>query len=242
MNWYANWFNSHYYHILYNNRDEKEAEFFIDNLIKRLNLVTPSKLIDIACGKGRHATYFNTKGFDVTGVDLSQNSIEHAIRQSIKKKNLSFKVHDMRELYKANHFDVATNLFTSFGYFEDETDEQKAINSISQSLKANGLLIIDVMNVNKVVDNLVVKEQKIIQSITFNIKRKVEDHYIIKDIEILDSNKKYEFQEKVKALNLDRFTTFVNEAGLKIIDIFGNYSLDRFDTKKSNRLILICKK
>ena len=66
MNWYANWFNSHYYHILYNNRDEKEAEFFIDNLIKRLNLVTPSKLIDIACGKGRHATYFNTKGFDVT--------------------------------------------------------------------------------------------------------------------------------------------------------------------------------
>ncbi|MDC1069276.1 class I SAM-dependent methyltransferase [Flavobacteriales bacterium] len=242
MNWYANWFNSHYYHILYNNRDEKEAEFFIDNLIKRLNLVTPSKLIDIACGKGRHATYFNTKGFDVTGVDLSQNSIEHAIRQSIKKKNLSFKVHDMRELYKANHFDVATNLFTSFGYFEDETDEQKAINSISQSLKANGLLIIDFMNVNKVVDNLVVKEQKIIQSITFNIKRKVEDHYIIKDIEILDSNKKYEFQEKVKALNLDRFTTFVNEAGLKIIDIFGNYSLDRFDTKKSNRLILICKK
>ena len=242
MNWYANWFNSHYYHILYNNRDEKEAEFFIDNLIKRLNLVTPSKLIDIACGKGRHATYFNTKGFDVTGVDLSQNSIEYAIRQSIKKKNLSFKVHDMRELYKANHFDVATNLFTSFGYFEDETDEQKAINSISQSLKANGLLIIDFMNVNKVVDNLVVKEQKIIQSITFNIKRKVEDHYIIKDIEILDSNKKYEFQEKVKALNLDRFTTFVNEAGLKIIDIFGNYSLDRFDTKKSNRLILICKK
>ena len=242
MNWYANWFNSHYYHILYNNRDEKEAEFFIDNLIKRLNLVTPSKLIDIACGKGRHATYFNTKGFDVTGVDLSQNSIEHAIRQSIKKKNLSFKVHDMRELYKANHFDVATNLFTSFGYFEDETDEQKAINSISQSLKANGLLIIDFMNVNKVVDNLVVKEQKIIQSITFNIKRKVEDHYIIKDIEILDSNKKYEFQEKVKALNLDRFTTFVNEGGLKIIDIFGNYSLDRFDTKKSNRLILICKK
>ena len=242
MNWYANWFNSHYYHILYNNRDEKEAEFFIDNLIKRLNLVTPSKLIDIACGKGRHATYFNTKGFDVTGVDLSQNSIEHAIRHSIKKKNLSFKVHDMRELYKANHFDVATNLFTSFGYFEDETDEQKAINSISQSLKANGLLIIDFMNVNKVVDNLVVKEQKIIQSITFNIKRKVEDHYIIKDIEILDSNKKYEFQEKVKALNLDSFTTFVNEAGLKIIDIFGNYSLDRFDTKKSNRLILICKK
>ncbi|MDA7578641.1 class I SAM-dependent methyltransferase [Flavobacteriales bacterium] len=242
MNWYTNWFNSHYYHILYNNRDEKEAEFFIDNLIKRLNLVTPSKLIDIACGKGRHATYFNTKGFDVTGVDLSQNSIEHAIRQSIKKKNLSFKVHDMRELYKANHFDVATNLFTSFGYFEDETDEQKAINSISQSLKANGLLIIDFMNVNKVVDNLVVKEQKIIQSITFNIKRKVEDHYIIKDIEILDSNKKYEFQEKVKALNLDCFTAFVNEAGLKIIDIFGNYSLDRFDIKKSNRLILICKK
>lgn len=242
MNWYTSWFNSHYYHILYKNRDEKEAEFFIDNLIERLNLATTNKLIDIACGKGRHATYFNKKGYDVTGIDISQKSIEHAMLQSTKKKGLIFKVHDMREVYKANYFDVATNLFTSFGYFENESDEQRAINSISKSIKSNGILIIDFMNVNKVINNLVTKEQKIVQGITFNIKRRVEDNYIIKEIEILDDNKKYEFQEKVKAFTLNCFTTFVNEAGLEIIDIFGNYSLDRFDTKKSNRLILICKK
>ena len=65
MNWFKNWFNSPYYHILYKNRDIKEAELFIDNLINKLKLKKTSKLIDIACGKGRHACYFNKKGFDV---------------------------------------------------------------------------------------------------------------------------------------------------------------------------------
>ena len=54
MSWFINWFDSPYYHILYKNRDEKEAEFFIENLVQYLNLKKRSKLLDIACGKGRH--------------------------------------------------------------------------------------------------------------------------------------------------------------------------------------------
>ena len=75
MSWFVNWFDSPYYHLLYKNRDEKEAQVFIDNLIEKLQLKKGSKLIDIACGKGRHATYFNKKGMNVVGVDLSKNSI-----------------------------------------------------------------------------------------------------------------------------------------------------------------------
>ena len=240
MSWFAHWFDSPYYHTLYKNRDEKEAQHFIDNLIAHLQIKKDSKLIDIACGKGRHATYFNSLGLDVVGIDLSPNSIASAKKN--ENETLQFSVHDMREIYQKNHFDVVTNLFTSFGYFDNEKDEQRAINAMATNLKPEGVLIIDFMNAEKVITNLVANEQKIIDGITFNITRKTESNHIIKDIEILDKVIKQHFQEKVKALTLDDFSNFISKAGLKIIDIFGNYMLEGFDDITSDRLILICKK
>ncbi len=240
MSWFVNWFDSPYYHTLYKNRDEKEAQVFIDNLITHLQIPKRSKIIDIACGKGRHATYFNQKGMNVKGVDLSHNSIAAATKN--ENATLQFEVHDMREIYQENGFDVVTNLFTSFGYFEKDEDEQKAITAMANNLNSEGILIIDFMNVKKVITNLVLNEQKVIDKITFNIKRKVESGHIIKDIEIIDSLKKQKFQEKVKAITLADFSEFIIGAGLKIIDIFGNYKLEDFNATSSDRLILICKK
>ena len=240
MSWFSTWFDSPYYHLLYKNRDEKEAQVFIDNLIEKLQLKKGSKLIDIACGKGRHATYFNKKGMNVVGVDLSPNSIASAKQN--ENNNLQFSVHDMREVYKENHFDIVTNLFTSFGYFENKDDEQKAINAMAENLKSDGVLIIDFMNIKKIIANLISSEKKTIDSITFNIKRSVQNNHIIKDIEIIDDNETQHFQEKVKAITLADFSAFVSNVGLNIIDIFGNYKLDDFDATISDRLILICKK
>ena len=240
MSWFANWFDSPYYHTLYKNRDEKEAQVFIDNLIDYLQIHKGSKLIDIACGKGRHAKYFNKKGMDVVGVDLSQNSINTAIKD--ENKNLQFLAHDMRENYQENAFDVVTNLFTSFGYFENNKDEQKAINAMANNLKKEGMLIIDFMNAKKVIANLVLNEQKTINNIQFDITRQVKDGYILKDIRITDGKEEQQFQEKVKAITLADYSEFITNAGLKIIDIFGNYKLDNFYEKISDRLILICKK
>jgi len=240
MSWFANWFDSPYYHTLYKNRDEKEAQVFIDNLIDYLQIPKGSKLIDIACGKGRHAKYFNKKGMDVVGVDLSQNSINTAIKD--ENKNLQFLAHDMRENYQENAFDVVTNLFTSFGYFENNKDEQKAINAMANNLKKEGILIIDFMNAKKVIVNLVLNEQKTINNIQFDITRQVKDGFILKDIRITDGKEEQQFQEKVKAITLADYSEFIINAGLKIIDIFGNYKLDNFDEKISDRLILICKK
>ena len=240
MSWFANWFDSPYYHTLYKNRDEKEAQVFIDNLIDYLQIHKGSKLIDIACGKGRHAKYFNKKGMDVVGVDLSQNSINTAKKD--ENKNLQFSVHDMGENYQENAFDVVTNLFTSFGYFENNKDEQKAINAMANNLKKEGILIIDFMNAKKVIANLVLKEQKTINNIQFDITRQVKDGFILKDIRITDGKEQQQFQEKVKAITLADYSEFITNAGLKIIDIFGNYKLDNFDEEISDRLILICKK
>jgi len=240
MSWFANWFDSPYYHTLYKNRDEREAQVFIDKLIDYLQIPKGSKLIDIACGKGRHAKYFNQKGMDVVGVDLSPNSINTAKKD--ENKNLQFSVHDMRENYQEETFDVVTNLFTSFGYFEDNKDEQKAINAMASNLKEEGLLIIDFMNAKKVIDHLVLNEQKTIDGIQFEITRQVKDGYILKDIRITDEKEEQQFQEKVKAITLADYSEFITNAGVKIIDIFGNYKLDNFDEKISDRLILICKK
>ena len=240
MSWFTSWFDSLYYHTLYKNRDEKEAQAFIDNLVAHLQIKKGSKLIDIACGKGRHAKYFNQKGMDVVGVDLSPNSISAAKKD--KNTTLNFAVHDMREVYQKNNFDVVTNLFTSFGYFEDTKDEQKAINAMASNLKLEGILIIDFMNVKKVITNLVPEEQKTIDGILFNITRKVENGHIIKDIEIINGTEKQHFQEKVKAITLADYSDFISKSGIKIIDIFGNYKLDSFNENIADRLILICKK
>ena len=240
MSWFANWFDSPYYHTLYKNRDEREAQVFINNLIDYLQIPKGSKLIDIACGKGRHAKYFNQKGMDVVGVDLSLNSIKTAKKD--ENKNLQFSLHDMRENYQEDTFDVVTNLFTSFGYFENNKDEQKAINAMASNLKKEGLLIIDFMNAKKVIANLVLNEQKKIDGIQFDIIRQVKDGYVLKDICITDEKEQQQFQEKVKAITVDDYSEFIDTAGLKIIDIFGNYKLDDFDEEISDRLILICKK
>ena len=84
MSWFINWFDSPYYHLLYKDRDEKEAKIFIDNLVSYFQIPRKSTLLDVACGKGRHAIYFNTKGMNVFGIDLSKKSIQIAQKNNNK--------------------------------------------------------------------------------------------------------------------------------------------------------------
>ncbi len=77
MSWFKEWFNTPYYHILYKDRDFVEAENFIRNLTQDLQLSKDSKIIDLACGKGRHSVFLQQLGYEVLGVDLSEESIEH---------------------------------------------------------------------------------------------------------------------------------------------------------------------
>jgi len=238
--WFEQWFDSPYYHLLYKNRDEVEAEKFIKNLIAFLQPPSGSIMLDVACGKGRHSIYLNKLGYNVDGFDLAENSIIVAKKQ--EAKNLKFYVNDIRKPLKINHYNYAFNLFTSFGYFEDETDNLLAIYAISESLKTDGILVLDFMNVTKVVNNLQEKETKIINDNTFLIKRSFFNNFIIKDIDINDKGITHHFQEKVKAITLADFRTYFNAANLKIEAIFGNYNLTSFDEKISDRLIVIAKK
>src|SRR5690606_4994425 len=98
------------------NRDEQEAQSFIEKLLNHLQPPASSKMLDIACGDGRHAVQLADYGYNVTGIDLSHLSIEKA--KASENDHLEFHVHDMRMPFYINYFDYAFNFFTSFGYFE----------------------------------------------------------------------------------------------------------------------------
>jgi len=239
MKWFETWFDSKYYHILYKHRDEKEAIKFLDNITQYLN-ITKGKILDVGCGKGRHAKYFNELGFNVVGIDLSLNSIAKA--KLNETQDLKFYKFDMRNVFKENSFNLVTNLFTSFGYFDNSLDEQKTINAMVKNLKKDGILIIDFMNVKKIINNLVSKESKKINSVEFDITRELKDNYILKNITINDQDISLKFQEKVHALTLIDFSKMLQKASMSIVDIFGNYNLDDFNALQSDRLILIARK
>lgn len=237
-NWFASWFDTPYYHILYKDRDEAEAQHFMDNLTHYLNLPEDAKILDLACGKGRHSMYLNTLGFDVTGADLSENSIAEASAAANDK--LHFKVHDMRLPFEEK-FDAVFNLFTSFGYFENDKDNLTTLKAIHDSLSEYGFAVIDFMNTNYVINNLVPEEVKTVEDIDFHIKRYVKDNHIYKEIDFEDKGQKFHFTEKVKALTLNDFEQMMEEAGIYLLDVFGDYKLRKFYKNDSERLIMIFK-
>lgn len=237
-NWFASWFDTPYYHILYKDRDYAEAQHFMDNLTHYLNLPEDAKILDLACGKGRHSVYLNQLGFDVTGADLSENSITAA--SEFTNEKLHFKVHDMREPFEEK-FDAVFNLFTSFGYFESDDDNLTTLKAIKESLTEYGFAVIDFMNVNYIINNLVPEEVKTVEGIAFHIKRYVKDNHIFKEIDFEDKGQKFHFTEKVKALTLDDFEQMMEEAGIFLLDVFGDYKLRKFFKNDSERLIMIFK-
>src|SRR6185437_2735974 len=92
--WFENWFGSPFYKILYQNRDNLEAQAFVENLINYFKPLPNSRMLDIACGEGRYAVQLAEKGYDVTGIDLSRSSIEKA--KTCENDHLHFYVQDMR--------------------------------------------------------------------------------------------------------------------------------------------------
>ena len=237
-NWFESWFDTEYYHILYKERNDEEAQLLMDNLTHYLNLPEEAKILDLACGKGRHAIYLNSLDYDVTGADLSENSIAEASKFANDK--LHFKVHDMREPFEEK-YDAIFNLFTSFGYFDDDADNYKTIKAIHNSLTETGFAVIDFMNVDYVLENLVANEIKTVDGIDFHIKRYLKDGHIYKEIDFEDKGEKFHFTEKVQALRLEDFEKMMEEAGIYLLDIFGDYKLRKFFKTQSERLIMIFK-
>ena len=237
-NWFSTWFDTPYYHILYKNRNDEEAQAFMDNITHYLNMPENGTILDLACGKGRHSIYLNKLGYNVTGVDLSENSI--AIAKESSNETLQFKTHDMREPMNET-YDAVFNLFTSFGYFDTHEDNIKTLKAIKESINEYGFGVIDFFNADFIIENLVAEETKEIDGITFHIKRSVENKKIIKEIRFEDKGESFFFTEKVSAFTLADFEAMMEEAGIYLLEIFGDYKLRKFYKTQSERLILLFK-
>lgn len=238
--WFEEWFDSPYYHLLYKHRDNEEAACFIDLLCSFLKLQPGQKVLDAACGKGRHSIHLNHKGLDVTGIDLSTESIRYA--SQYENETLQFYVHDIRHVFRINYFDLVLNLFTSFGYFHTGHQDQLAMNSFAAALKPGGQLVLDFLNAEKTIRTLIPAEKKKVGDIEFDITREVKSGFITKHIRFSDKGKNHHFTENVKVLQAGDFEKYFRHSGLKILHLFGNYQLEPFDTWLSDRMIFICQK
>ncbi len=237
--WYEAWFDSPYYHILYKNRDGEEAKKLLNNLVRILELKRDMQVMDLCCGKGRHARYLNSIGFNVTGIDLSPHNIEFCKKSG--NDSLHFYEHDMREVFRANYFDAVFNLFTSFGYFADDNDNQLSIQAAANSLKPNAYFVIDFLNVARVESDLMPYEIKMLGELEFHIRKKVENGFIYKRISVVDGAKETTYTEQVRTLKLNDFERYFKNARLKLIHTFGDYDMN-YHQNSSNRLLLIAQK
>jgi cyclopropane fatty-acyl-phospholipid synthase-like methyltransferase len=237
--WFESWFDTRYYHLLYRNRDEREAVDFLDKLFGHVALSKGAEVLDLACGKGRHAVYMAKKGLNVTGYDLSPSNISEADR--LAHAHLHFYIRDMRDDLGKEKFDAVFNLFTGFGYFESDEENFSVFKRIYEALKPGGLFIFDYLNAEC---SHLFTEQNLrqniegIEFITSKIRR---GKKVIKEIEVTDVGKKFHFREEVTLYKAPEIEAALIRLGFQDLQKFGDYTLGVY-TAQSPRLVIICRK
>ena len=238
--WFINWFNSKYYHILYQSRNKNEANDFIKTIISTLSLKSNNSVLDLGCGNGRHSISLSNHFKLVHGIDISSENI--SLANENKKENLKFFISDMRNFNTNTKYEYIFNLFTSFGYFKKNEDNIKVLKSCYHHLKKNGLIFIDFLNseqIKRTINGL--KETKNISGIKFNIHKEIINDYVVKKIEINDGEATYNFKEKVQLFKIEDFKKMFEISGFEIISSYGDYQMNPYDPN-SSRLILCAKK
>jgi SAM-dependent methyltransferase len=233
---------------LYKHRDERDAKKILSLILKTIRIPENATILDLACGNGRHSLLFAKMGFKTSGIDISDFLISEANKLLDKKNNkiknnLSFEIKDMRKLSHKREFDLVVNLFSSFGYFEKDFENEKVIKSVANALKPNGYFILDFLNSEYVINNLVPFSVTKIKNIVIYQIRTIKNNFVVKEIIIHDKLKKINsrFTEKIRLFNYQDFKRMFNKYGLKIIRKFGDYEGNEYDSKKSHRLIIFSK-
>lgn len=240
--WFKTWFDSAYYHKLYQARDDQEASRFIDALISFLQPAAGAHMLDLACGNGRHSKHLAQKGFVVTGLDLARSSIRDA--KKWETPILQFRQHDMRQPFGTNCYDYIFNFFTSFGYFKDDGENNTVVSNIAAALKNNGVVLFDYLNVAHAEKGLVPVEEKGLDGTLYHINRWSTDAFFYKRIAVHDAGMRQplEYVEKVAKFTVTDFERFFAQHSLQSEQVFGDYNLNPYDTENSKRLIILARK
>lgn len=244
MDWFEEWFDSPLYEKLYSNRDEEEARQLIAFLEQTLQLNNCSSILDLGCGRGRHSITLAQDGYQVKGVDLSVEAIKTASSKAkeLALDNVSFEVRDMRNPLSQT-FDAIVNLFTTFGYFEQDDENALVLDSVVKMLKKEGVFVLDYLNAEKVKRSYEPEEEGEFHDIHYQIKRYVQDGAIHKDIIFTGNglNDSRTYSERVKLYGLKWFKSEMSKRNLEILDVAGDYQGGDFDRESSPRLLIISK-
>jgi len=117
----------------------------VDNLIALLEIAPGAHILDLCCGVGRHSLELARRGFRVTGVDRTPAYLRRAAEQAeAESLEIEFVEEDMRSFCRPDAFDVVTNLFTSFGYFEDQDDDRQVVANVYRSLRSGGAFLLEI--------------------------------------------------------------------------------------------------
>lgn len=180
--WWQTLFDEKYLKTYVDILNPEAAKQQVSFIIKKLNLKKGAKILDLACGHGRHAIELARRGYDVTGLDYSKHFINIA-RETAKKFKIDVKFvqGDMRRLSHVNKFDAVINMFTSFGYFDDENDNIKVLNKIARALKPGGKFLIDLNNAVRTIINMVEEGKKVKKTrfLTINKKDKLSNGLVV---------------------------------------------------------------
>lgn len=246
--WYVSWFNTEDYLDLYRHRDEHDAKKILQLILKHIRLKKDAEILDLACGAGRHSILFAKKGFRVTGIDLSKYLISLAKKKlngeyRKYRDRLKFEIKDMKHFSKPGKFELAVNLFTSFGYFESNKDNESVIKCVAESLKKGGYFVLDFLNKEYLMRNLraysIDKEKKKILIQT----RDISGNFVNKNILIVNKQNSHyvfkTFNERIRLYSLRGFKKMFRKHRLKLFKLFGDYEGNAYDEKTSPRLILI---
>ena len=242
--WYKDWFLDANYTVVYEHRDDREAEQIMDLIEQTIGCDTNRRILDLACGSGRHAISFAKRGYkDVTGVDLSPALLADG---EVAARKLGFYIRflerDMRDVPQEK-FDLAVNLFTSFGYFDKDEENAEVIVNVAQALNDDGYFVIDFLNSHHVRKHLVAHDERLLPGgKRLEQLRWIEDGRVEKRLLIRDAEEAHEYAESVRLFELKDFERIFSTAGLQLKHVFGSYAGEPFDMELSSRLIMFAKK
>lgn len=235
--WYEESFGEDYL-IVYKHRDFGGARKEVDRMISWLDLPSGSKVLDLCCGMGRHSLVLAEAGYEVTGVDLSEALLREA-RSQKGAEQVTWLRSDMRKLPLAGGFDAVVNLFTSFGYFEEDEEQVKVLCEIHRMLKPGGKFIIDYLNPAHVIRNLVPHSTREDGENLIDESRRIESGYVKKDIILTTKSDSAprKYHERVKLYPLEKFQEMIEKAGLQLEAVHGSYEEEAYDAESSTRMI-----
>lgn len=218
--WFEEWFGEDYLRI-YHHRDEEEAEHAIELIVSNLPGRQINSVLDLGCGAGRHTNVLFERWWTV-GLDLSMALLRVARKES---PDAPYVRADMRELPFADEsFDLVVNLFTSFGYFDDDSEHARVLGCVRAALRPGGTFVIDFLNASQVRKDLVPYDERFENGVTIEQRRTItrDDRFVEKTIRLRERGREY--MERVRLLSAADLERMLKAAGFEVSKRFGDYS------------------